>query len=77
MTLEERVAVLEQRPFALTEEQINQIANKAAERALENVYAQVGKSVVTKFLWIVGLVAVGAFLYFSGKGTIPLGDLGK
>lgn len=49
----------------LTEADIERIAEKAAERALEKVYSQVGKSFVTKILWICGAAALG---FAAAKG---------
>lgn len=46
-------------PRYLTEHDIERIAEKAAERALEKVYSQVGKSVITKILWLLGAAALG------------------
>jgi hypothetical protein len=53
----------------LSEEQLNEIAERAADRALEKVYAQIGKSVVTKLLWVIGTttLAIAAWLKGSGK----------
>ena len=53
----------------LTEEQIETIAERAATKALERVYAQIGKSVVQKFLFLVGaaIVAIAAWMKGSGK----------
>jgi hypothetical protein len=50
----------------LTEEQIDIIAERAAEVALNKVYTQVGKSVVSKLLWLIGSAALAAFMYFKG-----------
>lgn len=52
-------------PECLTEADIDRIAEQAAQRALEKVYSQVGKSVITKFLWIVGALALG---FATAKG---------
>lgn len=54
----------------LTEDDIDRIAEKAAERALEKVYSQVGKSIVTKALWIIGALALG---FAAAKGWWPTG----
>lgn len=43
----------------LTEHEMEAIAERAAERALQKVYAEVGRSVVNRVLWIVGAVALG------------------
>ena len=48
---------------------------KAAEKAIEkltgDVYKAVGKSVISKFLWIVGASAVGAWLWMKKMGLVP------
>ena len=54
----------------LSDEQIELIAERAAEKALEKVYASVGKSVVHKILWMVGAAALAAAAYFKGVGKI-------
>jgi len=52
----------------LTDEQIEEIAERAAEVALERVYTQIGKSVVQKFLWLVGAAALTVYAFLKGKG---------
>lgn len=59
----------ERRSTALTESQIEAIAERAAEVALEKVYASVGKSVINKFLWLVGAAALAVYAYMQGKGV--------
>lgn len=58
----------------LTEEQIDQIAEKAAEKAIEklttHVYQEVGKSVVSKLFYIIGACAVGLYLFLKSKGVV-------
>jgi ribosome recycling factor len=58
----------------LTEEQIEEIAERAAERAMQkltdHMYKQVGKSVVSKLFWIVGVISVGLYLWLKQKGVI-------
>lgn len=57
----------------LTQAQIEQIAELAAEKAVAKmtgmVYQEVGKTVVKRFFWFVGLIAVGviAGLRYAGK----------
>lgn len=51
----------------LTEEDIDRIAERAAEKAFEKVYAEIGRSVVKKFLWIAGAIGIG---FAMGKGWI-------
>ena len=49
-------------------EQLEQIAERAAEKALERVYTQIGKSVVNKILWLIGAASLAAFAYMKGAG---------
>lgn len=55
-------------PPPLTDEQIEAIAERAAEVALEKVYTSIGKSVVSKFLWLVGAGALAVAAWLNGAG---------
>ena len=59
----------------ISDEQIEEIAEKAAAKAIENltgdVYKAVGKSIVSKFLWIVGASAVGVWIWAKKNGLVP------
>jgi hypothetical protein len=57
----------------LTDSQIDAIAEKAARRALQIVYAEVGQGVLKKLAWLVGLCVVGAALWLAGKNSLPTG----
>jgi hypothetical protein len=58
-------------PYAgLTPEEIDAIAERAAEKALEHVYAQVGKSVLRKAAWLAGIAIVSLLMWLGGKGVI-------
>lgn len=58
----------------LTEAQMDKIAERAATKAVEKLtdraYREIGKSVVSKFLWIVGVLSAAVFLWFQSKGLI-------
>tara|TARA_R110002012_G_scaffold250490_1_gene428323 strand:- start:2959 stop:3132 length:174 start_codon:yes stop_codon:yes gene_type:complete len=55
----------------LTTDDIDMIAERAARKALDLVLVEVGRSVVKKTLFIVGVVFVGALvLVKTGKITI-------
>lgn len=62
------------RPLVLTEEQLDAIAEKAAEKAVakitDQVYKQVGKSFINKLFWIVGAVGTGLYLWLHDKGLM-------
>jgi hypothetical protein len=65
---------MEKREVQLTDDQIEQIATKAAEKAVSmmtnQLYQEVGKSVVNKFLWVVGVAAVALAAWAKGKGWL-------
>jgi 3-methyladenine DNA glycosylase Tag len=58
----------------LTEEQIDHIAEKAAEKAVEKLmdkgFKAVGKTVVEKLFWIVGVVSLGLYFWLQAKGIV-------
>lgn len=54
----------------LSDAQIDVIAERAANRALEKVYADVGKNVLRRLAWLVGLVVVSLALFLAGKGQL-------
>lgn len=54
----------------LSTEQIEIIAERAAEVALERVYTQIGKSIVSKFLWLCGAAALAVAAWLNGAGHL-------
>lgn len=58
----------------LTDEQVEKIAEKAADKAVakltDKVYLEVGRSVVQKIVYILGVTAVALFLWAQSKGLI-------
>lgn len=58
-------------PRYLTEHDIDEIAEKAAARALEKVYAQVGQNILKKITWLLGIAAIGLVMWLGGNGNLP------
>ena len=58
----------------LDDNELGKIAERAAEKAIEkltnHVYQEVGKSVISKFVYIVGACSVGLYLWMKSKGVI-------
>jgi len=58
----------------LTDEQIEEIAERAAKKAVEQmtnqIYLEVGKDVVKKALYLLGAFIVGAGIWAMAKGWI-------
>jgi hypothetical protein len=56
----------------LNEKQIEEIAEKAAQKAIEkltsHIYQEVGKSIVSKLFYIVGACSLGVYLWLKSKG---------
>ena len=48
----------------LTSEELEELK----EQLLESVYADIGRSVVKKVLWVIGAISVGIFAVGKGKG---------
>ena len=67
-------------PFGgLNEAEIEQLVERVTERVVENFYAEVGRNVVKKFLWLVGMIAVGVAAWLgrrAGADTVD-GELGR
>lgn len=56
----------------LTSAEIDAIAEKAAKRALDHVYTEIGKSVVRKVVWLIGIVVLSAMLWLAGKNALKV-----
>ncbi len=54
----------------LSDDQIEAIAEKAAEVAFKKIYEEIGKSVVKKFFWIVGVCTLGLLMWAAGNGQL-------
>ena len=50
----------------LTDNEKDEIAELAANKAYDRFYQAVGKSVTKKLLWILGAVAVVIWMYLNG-----------
>ena len=55
----------------LSDAQIDAIAEKAARKALQIVYAEIGQNVLKKIAWLTGVVVIGLALFLAGKESLP------
>ncbi len=60
----------DRRRLQLSDEQIKAIAKVAAQEVMSNMYQEVGKSVIKKFVWAVGLITVGLLMFLGAKGYL-------
>jgi len=60
--------------ISLTDEEIELIAEKAAEKAVAKmtnlVYREVGRGIINKFFWIVGVLSTALYFWAQSKGFI-------
>jgi hypothetical protein len=54
----------------LTDEQIEHIVERVTERVIENVYISVGKGVVKKAFYIIGLSVLALVTWLAGAGHL-------
>lgn len=55
----------------LSEAQIDAIAERAAEVALNKVYTEVGKNVLKKLAWLTGAAVIGLAMWLAGHNSLP------
>lgn len=70
------VPLPERRHITISEDQIEEIAELAAKKAVEKLearmYQEIGRGVMKKLSWLVGIAAVGTFLWAQKNGWIKL-----
>lgn len=54
----------------LTAEQMEEIAEKAAQKTLDKVALDVGRNVISKVFWVAGAAAVAVYLWLKDKGGL-------
>ncbi len=59
----------ERRMETISEEDIERIADKAVEKAMDRLYREVGKSILQKFIWLVGVGTVALYMWIQGRGN--------
>lgn len=64
---------MSEKQLPLTDAQIEIIAERAAEVALEKVYTEVGKSVLKKLAWLTGAAVIGLAMWLAGHNSLPKG----
>jgi hypothetical protein len=62
---------MSEKQIPLTDAQIEVIAERAAEVALNKVYTEVGKSVLKKLAWLTGVAVIGLAMWLAGHNSLP------
>ena len=60
----------ERRQTRLSDEEFEKIATRAADIAQERFYAEIGKSVVKKALYVIGAGVVALVAWLGGSGKL-------
>ena len=60
----------ERREIRLSDEEIEAIARRVKKLAMDEIYAEIGKGVVKRVLWSLGLGGAAITLYLTAKGYI-------
>ncbi len=47
---------------------LEQIAQMAADRALQRVYADIGQGILRKAIWLAGAIALALIFWMAGRG---------
>lgn len=55
----------------MTPEEIDALAERAADKAIAKFYEAVGQSVLKKIVWLAGIAVVGLCLFLAGKDALP------
>lgn len=64
---------MSEKEVQLTDAQIEAIAERAAEVALNKVYTEVGKNVLKKLAWLTGAAVIGLAMWLTNHGAMPKG----
>lgn len=60
----------DRRKFRLSEEQLDYIIKGVKKQAMDEIYADIGKGVVKRILWLLGFGGAGLTAYLTLKGYI-------
>lgn len=69
------MAETEKSEHSLTDAEMDAIAERAARRALNIVYAEVGQNIVKRLFWIVGIVAIGILYFLAGRHALSFSPM--
>lgn len=61
----------ERRKSRLSEGEHDKLVNATADKVLEKVYGEIGKGMVKRLAWVLGLTGTGIFVWLVKRGIIP------
>jgi len=60
----------DRRKIRLTEDELDYIIKGVKKQALDEIYAEIGKGLVKRLLWLFGAGGTGLMAYLSYKGYV-------
>jgi hypothetical protein len=61
------------KPFGgLSESDVERLVERVSAQVLNNFYLEVGRTVMAKFLWVIGLATVGLLVWLTGSGKLKI-----
>jgi hypothetical protein len=54
----------------LSEEEVEDLVGRAAQKVMDNFYRDIGKSVAQKILWVIGLATVSLIIWLASIGKL-------
>jgi hypothetical protein len=61
-----------ERHLPITDDQLDLIVERAVDKVFDRIYADVGRSVMKKLTWAVGLIVTGLLVWLAGKGVVKI-----
>lgn len=62
----------ERRVTSISNEQLEAIADRAAEKALAKIYSEIGKGVLAKLAWAAGIIVVSLLIWLAKAGKLAM-----
>jgi hypothetical protein len=60
-------------PFSgLSEDDVEELVGRVTQKVLDKCYQDIGRSVVNKALWVIGLVSVSLLIWLAGAGKLKI-----
>jgi hypothetical protein len=54
----------------LSEEEVEDLVGRAAQKVMDNFYRDIGKSVAQKIFWVIGLATVSLIIWLASIGKL-------
>ena len=60
-------------PYAgMTEDEIEDLVGRVSDKVVSRFYEEVGRGVMKKILWVIGLATISLLIWLAGTGKIKI-----